>query len=147
MLTASKVVPGSYARIDSVEECRPELRQLHDLWQALRGERRMPARRDFDPADARRLLPHIMLIDVVAEAPRERRYRVRLHGTAQAAFQGTDWTGAYLHEKTDRESAERLCDVGDHIVASRAPWMSTGSLYWTESRPYSRFETMLLPFR
>ena len=105
----------------------------------------MPARRDFDPAEVPDLLPHLILIDVFADQPPERRFRVRLHGTAQAYYQGVDWTGAYLHDKTDRESADRLCAVGDQIVATRQPWISTGGLYWMPDKPYHRFETVLLP--
>ncbi|SMF23498.1 PAS domain-containing protein [Tistlia consotensis] len=145
MIAASMIVPGSSTRLLSIEDCRPELQELHRLWRELRGERRMPARRDFDPADARRLLPHLMLIDVFPQSPRERRFRVRLHGTAQVDYQGADWTGCYPHQKTDRAPADRLCEVGDQVVASREPWMSTGTLYWLPSKPWSRFETILLP--
>jgi hypothetical protein len=145
MMSQSVIVPGSDTRLLSIDECRPELKTLYRLWQNLRGKRSMPARRDFEPGKMRDLLPHLMLIDVFADAPRERRFRVRLHGTAQVAYQGTDWTGHFLHEKTDKVSADRLCDVGDHIVATHEPWMSTGGLYWLPTRPYSRFETILLP--
>jgi hypothetical protein len=126
MLADSLVVPGSATRLLSLDQCRPELRELHDVWLRLRGDRRMPARRDFDPSEMRKLLPHIMLIDVDASMPREKRYRVRLHGTAQVA-------------------AERLCAVGDHIVETREPWISTGGLYWLPTKPFSRFESILLP--
>jgi hypothetical protein len=145
MLADSLVVPGSATRLLSLDQCRPELRELHDVWLRLRGDRRMPARRDFDPSEMRKLLPHIMLIDVDASMPREKRYRVRLHGTAQVGYQGIDWTGAYLHEKTDKVAAERLGAVGDHIVETREPWISTGGLYWLPTKPFSRFESILLP--
>ncbi|HXJ02472.1 MAG TPA: PAS domain-containing protein [Micropepsaceae bacterium] len=139
------IVPGSATRLLSIDKCRPELKELYGVWQKLRQARRMPARREFDPASVRHLLPHLMLIDVFPEMARERRFRVRLHGTAQVQYQGTDWTGHYPHEKTDQAAADRLCAVGDHIVATREPWMSTGGLYWLPTKPYARFETILLP--
>jgi hypothetical protein len=137
--------PEEDTRILSIEQCRPELQELYHLWQKLRGDRTMPARRDFDPRDARSLLPHLILIDVFADMPREKRFRVRLHGTSQVEYQGVDWTGSYLYEKTDQVSADRLCAVGDHIVATHEPWMSTGKLYWTPKKPFSRFQSILLP--
>jgi hypothetical protein len=144
-MIAEGIVPGSDTRLLSIDKCRPELRDLYRHWQKLRGTRTMPARRDFEPAAVRHLLPHLMLIDVFPEMPRERRFRVRLHGTAQVEYQKTDWTGYYLHQKTDQVSADRLCAVGDHIVATREPWISTGALYWLPAKPYSTFETILLP--
>lgn len=145
MITASAAVPESVVRMLSADECRPEVQELHALWQGMRGGRSMPARRDFDPAEARSLLPHLMLIDVLPDAPRRRRFRVRLHGTAQVEYQGVDWTGSHPHDKTDEASADRFCDIGDHIVSRREVWMSTGDLYWMSNKPYSRFETIMLP--
>lgn len=145
MFTTELLVPHSSRRLSSIDECRPELQELHALWSRLRGERRMPSRAEFDPADARSLLRHLMLIDVLADAPTERRFQVRLHGTAQVEYLGNDWTGSFPHERTDQAAADRLCAVGDHIVASRDPWMSTGRIYFSPKRPLSDFETILLP--
>jgi hypothetical protein len=144
MIVEHDIVPGSTRRL-SIEECRPELQELHALWQQLRGDRRMPARRDFDPAQVPRLLPDIFLVDVLAGNPAEKRFRVRLQGTAQADYYGADWTGSFIHQMIDRESADRFCAVGDYIVASREPWISTGDLYWLPEKPFYRFETVLLP--
>ena len=145
MLEARWMVPESVTRLSSIEDCRPELQQIHAHWDGLRGQRRMPARKDFDPIAVRSLLRHLMLIDVFADAPLERRFRVRLHGTAQVDYQKVDWTGAFIHEKTDKASADRLCAVGDQIITTRDPWMSTGGLYWMPDKPFSKFETILLP--
>ncbi len=139
------VVPGSETRRLSIADCRPELQEIHRIWLDLRGDRSLPARRDFDPATARRLLRHLMLIDVLPDAPPDRRFRVRLHGTAQVDYQGVNWTGCFLHEKTDRAAADRLCEIGEHVVASRQPWISSGGLYWMPERPFASFETILLP--
>lgn len=145
MISSELVVPGSSTRLTSIEACRPEMQALHAHWLTMRGDRSMPARRDFNPATVRDLLPHLMLIDVFPQAPREQRYRVRLHGTAQVNSLGADWTGRFVHEMTDPEAADRLCAIGDHIVETHEPWMSTGDVYYQPNRPYSRFETILLP--
>jgi hypothetical protein len=145
MIADQAIVPGSTRRLGTIEGCRPELRTLHTLWQRIRGNRQMPARRDFDPADVPRLLPDMFLVDVLPNAQVERRFRVRLQGTAQVDYFGADWTGRFLHEMIDQASADRFCAVGDHVVASREPWMSTGDLYWLPEKPFYRFETLLLP--
>lgn len=145
MLSDERTVPDSVARIERIEDCRPELQDLHRLWLRLRGERSMPSRRDFRPAEARHLLRHLILIDVDPDAPRKRRFRVRLHGTAQVEYQGVDWTGAHPHDKASQAAADRFCDIGDHIVATKQPLMSTGSLFWMPEKPYSRFEAILMP--
>ena len=145
MIVEHAIVPGSTRRLASIDACRPELRELHALWQKLRGDRRMPARRDFDPTEVPKLLPDIFLVDVLAGSPPERRYRVRLQGTAQVGYFGADWTGSFLHQMIDQASADRFCAVGDYVVSSREPWMSSGDLYWLPEKPFYRFETILLP--
>jgi len=145
MLTENLIVPGSASRLLTIEQCRPELKEIYALWNTLRGNRSMPSRGDFNPAEALNLLPHLLLVDVDPDMPRSRRFKVRLHGTEQVRYQKTDWTGAYIHEKTDAASADRLCAVGDHIVATHEPWISTGNLYWHPRKHYRHFESILLP--
>jgi hypothetical protein len=145
MITEEAIVQGSTQRLMSIEECRPELQELHAVWQSLRHGRTMPARRDFDPTAVPKLLPDIFLVDVLPDRPPEGRYRVRVQGTAQVAYHGTDWTGSYLHELVDAATAARFIALGDYIVESREPWMSTGNLYWLPRKPFYRFETVMLP--
>src|SRR5262249_29214633 len=59
-------------------------------WESKRPGRRMPARRDIDPAEMLDLLPNVMLVDVVRE-PLDFRYR--LIGTAIVAHMRHDYTG------------------------------------------------------
>ena len=139
------IVPGSSRRIASITACRRELQQLHALWDRIRGTRRMPARRDFEPMEVPKLLSRMYLVDVMPDSPIERRYRVRLQGTEEVRNQGTDWTGAFLHEATERGAADRLVAVAEHVVSARAPWMSTGRLYWIAEKPLYHFESVLLP--
>lgn len=145
MFLDREIVPGSTRRIASIAECRPELRQLHSVWERIRGDRRMPARRDFEPLDVPKLLPRIYLVDVFADHPIEQRYRVRLQGTEEVRNVGADWTGLYLHQAADRAAADRLVAVAEQIATSRAPWISTGRLYWIPEKPFYHFESLLLP--
>jgi hypothetical protein len=144
MFIDRQIVPGSYRRLSSIAECRPDLQELYAIWDRLRGDREMPARRDFDPTQVPRLLSRMFLVDVLAGPP-QRRFRTRLQGTEEVRYHGADWTGSFVHEMTDRESADRLCAVGERIVASREPWFSTGRLYWLPEKPFYHFESVLLP--
>jgi hypothetical protein len=67
--------------------------RFYDYWQALRGDRPMPARRDLDPADIKDLLPQIGIIQVVGN-----RFLIRLAGTELVNRIGADNTGRYFDE-------------------------------------------------
>jgi len=61
----------------------PAQRQMYDYWRGKRAARRMPSRRDIDPVDIPRLLPNILISEIVA-GPAGVRYRYRLAGTTVA---------------------------------------------------------------
>lgn len=70
------------------------LSDLWRYWQGKRGERHMPRRKDIDPLDIPRLLPHLQLI----ERMDEKRFRFRLTGTAIEDVYGYDMTGKFVDE-------------------------------------------------
>jgi hypothetical protein len=67
--------------------------RFYDHWQALRGDRPMPVRRELDPADIKDLLPHIVIVAV--DGPR---FLFRLVGTEVVNRIGVDNTGRHLDE-------------------------------------------------
>ena len=71
------------------------LRQLVAHWQQIRGNRRMPARADFDPLEVRFALGYISLIEVHRDPLR---FYFRLDGTKQVDLFGIDCTRHYLDE-------------------------------------------------
>lgn len=73
----------------------PEQRQVFDYWRAKCAGRSMASRADVKPAEIKRLLPYISLIDLVGEGSR---FRVRLAGTQLREFFGREITGAYLDD-------------------------------------------------
>ena len=93
------------------------LQSAHDYWCRIAAGRPMPQRRDLDPVDIPRLLPHIMLVDV-----EHGRYRYRLIGTANAQEHGMNATGRYVDEAIKgpeyRAHALRLYD---ETVRARRP--------------------------
>ena len=56
----------------------------------------MARRADIDPTDIPKLLPHVMLVEVLASS--RYRYRYRLIGTENAEAHGMNATGRYLDE-------------------------------------------------
>jgi hypothetical protein len=70
------------------------LGQAHDYWRRKAAGRAMPRRADIDPTEIPKLLPDVMLVDVLPEG----RYRYRLIGTENTQAQGMNATGRYLDE-------------------------------------------------
>lgn len=71
----------------------PELRALYHYWSEKRGTRAYPSRADIQPEEIKRLLPYVLLLDVLDGG---RHLRFRLVGTDAAS--GIDPTGKLLHE-------------------------------------------------
>ena len=70
------------------------LRQLHAYWRNKAAGQGLPCRANLDPIEIPRLLPHVMLVDVLPSG----RYRYRLIGTENARAHGLNATGRYLDE-------------------------------------------------
>ncbi len=84
----------------------PILSSLWRYWDMKRGRRRMPLRRDIEPSEIPRLLPHLQLVERIEG----RGFRYRLTGTAIAQGYGFDATGKFTHE---------ILTPARHKVASR----------------------------
>src|ERR1700733_6159734 len=69
--------------------------KLEEYWRSVLQNRAMPARRDIDPADLRRLLPNIFLLDVVE---RGTRFRWRLVGTRIGDLERGKHTGKWVQD-------------------------------------------------
>jgi hypothetical protein len=95
----------------------PRLRGLFEHWDARRGERAMPARRDIDVIELAPWLGHLMLIDVL-DAGREFRYRV--YGSTLAEYYGHDFTGRTT-EAVRPEARELVRREYRDVIAGRRP--------------------------
>ena len=94
----------------------PRLQEAYDYWRHKAASRGMPSRLDIDPTEMPRLLPHLMLVDVMPA----RQYRYRLIGTEIAAAQGLNATGRYVHEMLkDDDYRAYVLDLYDAIVRER----------------------------
>lgn len=98
--------------------CHPDILEVLHYWQAKCAGRKMPARADIDPADLRRFLPHITLVDVVDDP---RRYVYRLVGTQEVETRGYDPTGKAVADAYFATSADAALRQYDIVCATRAP--------------------------
>jgi hypothetical protein len=78
------------------------LRRLVAHWDRIRGDRPMPARRDFDPLDVHYALGYISLIEVHRHPLR---FFFRLDGTKQVELFGIECTRRYLDEAMPADHA------------------------------------------
>ena len=99
----------------------PLLRQIHDYWLEKRGSKLMPARADLDPLDIPRLLPNIILMDVM---PADNRLHVRLVGTLVVEMFGADYTGQFLDEIEFGEVREKVLEDYNAAVTAARPLFS-----------------------
>lgn len=76
-------------------DCDDRIREFFFLWKSKCCWDRLPSRSDINPAEMVRLLPNIMLMDVIPPGPQ---FRYRLVGTGKVGHRGFDPTGKTLEE-------------------------------------------------
>ena len=76
--------------LDPANERYPDLVRVLAYWDAKRGARFAPVRADIDPADLIRVLPRVMLADVLGDPPE---FRYRLSGTGICDVHGANHVG------------------------------------------------------
>jgi hypothetical protein len=134
------VVPKASA--DIAEQIQhPRLRQFYAYWEAKRGERRFPARRDIDPLDFPYILGNLMLVDVL---PDPLRFRVRLHGTELAQRAHYELTGKMLDALPFPDYRDYVIERCRGLVASGTP-LSVRQDRMLGGQP-QRYEALWLPF-
>jgi len=99
--------------------CHKTVQTMYDYWLAKRGSRIMPARADLEPAEIKKLLPMMVLVDVTADA---RRFVYRLVGTQEVAERGADPTGKSVAEAFFGGSLEETLSCYDYVVRNRTPF-------------------------
>lgn len=83
--------PQRYASVEAVRSRRVKWLQEYWLAKATAG---LPLRRSIDPVEMKIVLPHLMVIEIVAG-----RFRYRLVGTEVASDAGYDFTGRFLDDQ------------------------------------------------
>ena len=83
------------------------IREGYAYWLRKRGARVMPSRADLDPSELKKILSHVMLVDVLGS----HQYRYRLIGTDCVMAHGTNAVGKTLDE------ALKTFPYKDHVIA------------------------------
>ncbi len=96
------------------------------IWRNARAGNTLPSRSDFDPLNLpSRLLPHILLVDVVeAETVR---LRWRLVGTYITERVGRDMTGRYWDEIYDIDVLNEISKAPLWVLENRRPIRAMGA--------------------
>jgi hypothetical protein len=101
--------------------------EIFTYWASRRHEGRLPARASIHPADFKRHLPTISLIDV-RNGPRD--YRLRLAGTGLYAVYGREITGRTLAEVYNSSAADYWRAELDKVVEEKRPGVGVHNFAW-----------------
>ena len=101
--------------------------ELYGYWAGLRKADRLPGRRDIDPADFKRHLPTVSLVDVRRD-PLD--FKTRLAGTALYGVYGREITGLRMEDIYPQPEASEWRDRLKRVVETRKPAMGVHSLAW-----------------
>lgn len=111
---------------------QPLIAALLDYWEAKRGDRPMPDRRDIDPAELPpKLLPHLLLGETLDGGTR---WRYRLVGTEIVRRLGFDPTGRYIDDVLGGSYLAYVERLNAEIYRMRCPVYSESLFRWDERR-------------
>lgn len=116
--------------------------EMFAYWASLRRGASLPARVDLHPANMKRLLPTVSLIDVVKGEPRD--YRLRLAGTGLYGVYGREITGRKLEDVYNTAAGDYWRKELDKVVDERRPGVGVHSLAWRGS-PHMSILWLRLP--
>ena len=117
------------------------IQQMYAYWRARCIGDRLPPRSSIDPADLRKQLPQLTIVEVV---PDERRYVYRLVGTMEVEIRGRDPTGKSVLDNFFGPSVENVLGCYDTVVNTRRPHYDDERFVTPDGR-YSDDETLFLP--
>ena len=114
----------------------------YDYWLCKRGVRDMPSRVDLDPAEIKRILPSVMLVDVLGP----HQYRYRLIGTSCVVAHGINAAGKTLDEALkDYEYRAHVVGLYDQCVAERRPLYSESLFFRSNAAVDRHLKVLFMP--
>lgn len=127
--------------LDAAALSAPRLKEAFAYWQSKCAGRIMPARRDLDPVEVPKLLPYMMLYDVL---PSPLDFRYRLIGTEARSILARDYTGRRFSEVVGKGRGSVVWDNCEQVVVTRAAFSRTPP-YLGPERDLRRCENLLMP--
>lgn len=127
----------------------PDVMALASYWEAKRGARPMPDRAGIVPAEIVRLLPNIIISEVLGDGED---FRTRIFGTALVALVGEERTGKLLSEFSEKAALptrpdavqERWFGVTRRAYRTGRPVFVTGAME-SSDRPCLTFHGVSCP--
>lgn len=95
--------------------------ELFDYWRAKRGNRAAPNRTDIEPADIRKLLPHVFICDLTDG----NELKFRLAGTGLCALHGRELKGQDLPSLWLADGVRNAGRIGASVVTRATPAVLT----------------------
>jgi hypothetical protein len=117
------------------------VQQVYSYWRSKFEGDRLPKRGAIDPAEIKRFLPQLTIVEVV---PDQRRYVYRLVGTMEVEIRGRDPTGQSVLDGFFGPSVDDALRCYDAVVATRQPFYDDEA-YITPDGRFSDDETLFLP--
>ncbi len=121
--------------------CDDDIRALYEYWDTVRGRRTMPSRQDIDPAAIPKILPYIIMYNVVVGTG----YTVRLVGEEVVNFVGRNLTGQVAGSIMEPPAAKLIVQILDAVANGRAPKFRAGKAHWHPAKAHRDFEACFLP--
>src|SRR6185436_14585118 len=100
-----------------------DLLQMYAYWQRKRGASAMPTRANIEPAEIKRLLPGILLVDVQSAPDGTVDFVYRLVGTREVDMRGHDPTGKRVAEAYYGKSADLVTACYRRVVETCQPFL------------------------
>lgn len=121
-------------------------REIHAYWANSRGDRRLPRRADFDPADVPHLLANFMLIDVEGVRPDGVGiFRYRVVGAYEVGNRGHNPTGRLVEDGFFAPSLEEAIGAYERARTRGEPYYAR--INFEDDRGRLVFEdSILLPY-
>ena len=114
-----------------------EQKIFYQHWLDLKGDRKMPARSDFDPINVPKLLPFLSLEDVHHDPVR---FQVRLIGTKTSSLQTAK--GLFIDEI---EGTKEILVMLEEMVKRQEPYFYISNVKWDDRR-YKTYSSLVVPF-
>jgi hypothetical protein len=119
----------------------PVNRMSYEYWKQKRGNRAMPARRDIDPAEIPKILPHVFLLDV-RQQPLDFRYR--LIGTKMDEHMLDRYTGLWMSQIPHQKPPSRIWANCRKVALEGRP-LAGDTPYIGRGKEFLTTEDLLMP--
>lgn len=128
------------ARIEPEDLREPEFLQALVYWHIKRGSKPMPARADLSPADMVKVLPKVVLIDVLSQFPH---FRYRVCGTNIVDWLKFDATGQTLDSVKPEKYRRMLFATYMECIGARTP--IAHRIFWNSEEIPHRYKRLTMP--